>query len=252
MTLRLFPASEGHTLCVSKESVYHLFCFNTFLGDGRCGYQYLHHGKPHPAVNLTGMCFEGVNGLEMLDFYLYCGFRLPRETIPQQPVFSADSEKINRLMTDNNLESGKTVLLAPYSTGLADYLLPELFWTELAKGLTAHGFSACTNCSGDERPVEGTRRLFIPIREIVPFLDKSGYFISIRSGLCDVISTSKCKKIVIHTQTAKWWSDGMSLWYTGLNHMGLCSDVVELECRGDNWDELRDEIINTMLQELSM
>ena len=75
--------------------------------------------------------------------------------------------------------------------------------------------------------------------EIVPFLDRAGMFIGIRSGLCDIVATSRCRKIILHTYRAKWWPDGKSIAYTGLNHMGLCDDAIELETGADNdWETL--------------
>ena len=59
----------------------------------------------------------------------------------------------------NNLQEKNTVILAPYSTTLAD--MPEVFWNELVDWLKAQGFIVCTNCgSPDEKAIQGTIPLF--------------------------------------------------------------------------------------------
>lgn len=229
--LELFPLITGHIVRLNgREEVFsHLLQFCAFLGIDRCQFHNFHHQQSFPAGNLLRGELQGFRGLNMVDFYLICGFGLDADVPKDRPVFSNNEIKIMKWFQDYDLRPGKTVLLAPHSTGLEEFLPPESFWIELVQGLKAAGYCVCTNCVGVEKPVSGTVGLEIPFKEIVPFLNMAGGFIGIRSGLCDVISTSNCRKIILHTYRAKWWPDGQSIPYTGLNNMGLCENAVEME-----------------------
>ena len=53
--------------------------------------------------------------------------------------------------------------------------------------------------------------------------------ISIRSGLCDIISGTECRKIILYPEGKK--TDGISSYkeFFSLEKMGICSDAIEIE-----------------------
>lgn len=235
--VELFEVYDSHTL-IEEERAGLIVC-NSFLPEKPLIY-HLHHGLlniKNPSISVSNAVsnyvLAGYNGLNMVDFYLYCGFKLPENAIKSFPRFDRDDNRIDELFDKNYLVKGKTILLSPYSTGLKQYEIPEKFWSVLAEVLKGRGFSLVTNCVGTEASIQGTIALNIPYSQTVPFLEKAGYFIGIRSGLCDIISSARCKKIVIHTFKAKWWPDGNSIPYTGLNNMGFCNDAIEFEYKND-------------------
>ncbi|MDR0394206.1 MAG: hypothetical protein LBH77_03505, partial [Tannerella sp.] len=190
---------------------------------------YFHHTMriySNYRLNFTRQDVQGYHGIEMIDLYLYCGMHLPRQTEPMLPLFSGDTEAMKRHFISNRLVVGKTILLAPFSTGLKNFLLDDSFWEDISDFAISEGFTVCTNCFGDEQPVRNTVGISLDFSEIVPFLNMAGCFIGIRSGLCDIVSTSLCKKIIVHTYYAQYWPAGQSLAYTGLKTMGLCDDAV--------------------------
>ena len=65
--------------------------------------------------------------------------------------------------------------------------------------------------------------------------------------MCDIVAGAACKKIILHTFKARWWLDGRSIVYTGLNNMGLCDDAIELVY--ENEDGL-DALLASTLQNL--
>lgn len=229
--LGLFPILKNHVVRLEggEKAFSWLLHFRSFLGVDRCKFYNFHHQQAFVFGNLSSGMLQGFRGLNMVDFYLACGFGLEPDTPRDMPHFDDDESKSHSWFLDNNLQPGKTVLLAPYSTGLGEFLPPELFWETFAQRFKEEGFSVCTNCAGTEKPIPGTTSLMIPFKELVPFLDRAGWFVGIRSGLCDVISTSHCKKLIVHPYKAKWWPDGRSIAYTGIKNMGLCDDVIEID-----------------------
>jgi hypothetical protein len=248
--LKLFIPDIKTKYLTAKERIC-LYCFATFISMPEDIIYFHHAWGIHSNYRLNPTCrdIQGYHGIEMIDLYLYCGFHLPRQTEPDLPLFSGDAAAIKKHFKSNSLVIGKTILLAPFSTGLKNFLLDDYFWEDIASFAVLEGFTVCTNCFGDERPVRNTVRISLDFSEIVPFLDKAGCFISIRSGLCDIVSTSRCKKIVIHPYYAKFWPAGQSLAYTGLKTMGLCNDAVEYELKENNTNE--DEIKNFIFKDLA-
>jgi hypothetical protein len=187
----------------------------------------------------------GYRGLEMLDTYIYGGFDLPRGVTPEMPEFDYDANKINALFAKVRAMPGKTVLIAPYSASFYGYEPPAEFWMKIVDILQQRGYGVLTNCAGKEHPLPGTRPLLVPYALSVPFLNAAGGFIGIRSGLCDIISTTTAKKIILYPYEAQNWPDGTSLAFTGLNHMGLCDDAIELEAtpKWGNWEAIAERML---------
>lgn len=221
--LQLFPVLRGHVRTLPDGSeYYHLLLFRAFVGPSHCRFFYLHHQQPFPTndgLNISNGALQGFRGLNMLDFYLASGFCLPESTALVPPEFEENKVQLRKWFDEYHLLPGKTVLLAPYSTGLEEYLPPISLWEEIARLLRDRGYCVCTNCFGKEQPVLGTVAISVPFAQIVPFLNEAGGFIGIRSGLCDIISTSICKKAILHTYNAKWWPSGSSVAYTALSSL---------------------------------
>lgn len=255
--LDLYPCTRGQSVNLPDDitTFFHILRFATFLEYKGChvyNFQQQQNFAFLGPRNLTAWDLEGFRGLTMADFYRYGGFLFSESVQRQNPEFDWDEAKLQALFSDHSLKPGKTVLLSPHSTGLEAFRPPQSFWEEIANCLKTEGYTVCTNCAGDEAPVAGTQAVFVPYSMVVPFLEKAGAFIGLRSGLCDIISTAHCKKIIIHLYQAKWWPDGNSIAYTGLNNMGLCADAVEMEYGRANPNDLKkqtQELQRRILQE---
>ncbi|MCR4717167.1 MAG: hypothetical protein K5656_08295 [Lachnospiraceae bacterium] len=105
-------------------------------------------------------------------------------------------ENADDIFTDNSLRKGRTVLLSPYANTITK--ISDDFWIKLAKELKALDYDVVTNVSGDEESIEGTMGLFVPYKQIISFLDDAGYFVGVRSGLCDIICSSRAKMAVLY------------------------------------------------------
>jgi hypothetical protein len=106
----------------------------------------------------------------------------------------------DKILVDEGLEKqglkkGRTIILAPYANTVEE--LPFQFWEYLVEKLLEMDYMVITNVVGNQKPIKDSIAMEIPLNQIGTYLEYSGYFISIRNGLCDVIERSKCRKIII-------------------------------------------------------
>jgi len=145
-----------------------------------------HHDRPYTdkIIKLLDKHF-----LSFIDYYKYAVYGLPPDAAPVAPtIFAA---------FDNHagIKQGKSVILSPYAKSVVE--LPMSFWKETAIEYLEKGYSVYTNVIGSEKPVHGTLPISIPIPQIKAAVEYAGTFIGIRNGLCDVLTTAVCRKIVV-------------------------------------------------------
>ncbi len=97
-----------------------------------------------------------------------------------------------------------SVIIAPYANSIR--ILPVSFWIALVARLKKLGFcDIFTNvCGGSEVPIPGTEPCSLPLNDICHVMNGISLFFSIRSGLCDFVSGTKCKKYIFYPKV-----DGM-------------------------------------------
>ena len=117
-------------------------------------------------------------------------------------------EYLNHIMINTEIHptekihKGNTVILSPYAKSMP--ALPLSFWKELAYRLKEQGFLVFTNCDGNkEKPIEGTEVFLFSLKDAVSVLNQCGYFVGLRSGFCDIISSSECRKVIIYSPSSK-------------------------------------------------
>jgi len=169
------------------------------------------------------------------EWYKQIMFRLPKETNETVPVFNHNEEYTLKLFKENNLLKGRTVIIAPYAYNV--HRLSDVFWEKLSERLREEGYSVCTNCSADDEvPIKNTTPLKIPLENLYDVLKNAGYFIGLRSGLCDFVCKSDCKKIFIY-------SDSVSAFYFSLSDLDKKALAKELIYK-NNDDELLKSIFD--------
>lgn len=121
-----------------------------------------------------------------------CGvFGLPADTIPDIPRYG------NKVYKDlDRIEEGKSVIFSPYAKSVT--AIDDGVWKDAVDYYSGNGYKCFTNVVGDEVPLDGTEALNVPLPEMISVLEKAGTFIGLRSGLCDVVKTAKCKKIALY------------------------------------------------------
>ena len=170
--------------------------------------------------------FRGYKGLYFTELFRKFVFRLPDTSRPRHPQFLDVSNQIKQLFEENGLIENKTVIISPYSNTLSD--LPNEFWIKITDALLKKGYIVCTNSSGKHEPaIGGSIPVFFPLNIAPQFVKMAGVFIGVRSGFCDVISGASVKKIILYDAENRFYNCS-AYEYFSLNHMGLCSDAVEI------------------------
>lgn len=179
--------------------------------------------------------------LTFMDIMKHDVFELSDTVKPQLPQI-ARTDYAEKLFDSMGLKQGKTVIIAPYAGSYRSGISME-YWEELTRWLIDRDFTVCTNSAGDYEPViNGTKAIFFPFSEAVNTVEYAGYFIAVRSGLCDIVSYSRCKKIILYESML----NAVSIDYFSLKRMGLSDDAVEFEYDvGDVsslFEKIRDEL----------
>jgi hypothetical protein len=199
----------------------------------------MHHDAPQLHTGILEN-LRNINEINFNDLYLNNVFQLQLKD-RQMPHFNYDTVDIENVFDKYNLKKGKTVVISPYANTLPP--LPEWVWVNLADKLFDKGYCVCTNVgTPTEKAIKGTIPLKFEFAISVPLLEQCGYFIGIRSGLCDIVSSAKCKKIIVY-QPYLFWGAGDNLDYFSLNKIKLCNDAIEMQHHGVEFLELIDNIL---------
>lgn len=219
-----------------------------FLGLKEANVNILHHSPLnwHGGINDR---FRNINGLNFTDLIGYGAFNVKDSKRLAKPYFLENDEQTESMFGVGKLKKGKTVLLSPYAYTFRNNL-PIWCWTKIAKILISHGYSVCTNVgAAHEEPIEGTVGIKLEYKQLKAFLNTAGYFVGIRSGFCDVISSIDCKKIIIY-QPFRYGESKSPFDYFGLNKTGLCTDAIEISY--DSWQDyynIIDSVIDSIMRE---
>lgn len=170
---------------------------------------------------------RGYKGIDFRHMFQYAVFGLSHQAELHLPKYRVQEAELKAIMKEHGIVEGKTVILSPYANTISN--LSEKIWEQIAFKYQEKGYVVFTNSSGDSEPaVKGTKPLFLPYSQMVPVLEKAGTFIGMRSGLCDIIASAKCKKVILYPAGCIFGSC-TTYQYFSLNAMGLCKDAVEIE-----------------------
>lgn len=148
------------------------------------------------------------NDLKLIDFYSEIFFEGKKPNLLLGRGYVAAS-------CDGKFD-GNAVVLAPYAKSVCD--IPSTFWEELAFVLRERGYKVYTNCFGEfELPIYGTEPLTLNFEDMAALLNKGNVFISLRSGLCDVMGLTDGIKIILYSNELEQRLFGMEY---------LCSDSI--------------------------
>lgn len=123
------------------------------------------------------------------DYYRDIVFELPTNT-QMELVKSKKDGDFSALMP-----KGKSVIFAPYANSVVE--APMDFWEEMVEGYKKQGFALFTNVISGQEPILGTKPLDLPLTDMISAVEWAGHFVSLRSGICDVVQGAKAVKKVV-------------------------------------------------------
>lgn len=159
-------------------------------------------------------------GFNFMDTYKWYVFGLKADVMFTVPVFRKLDNRMRYELKKKGIINNKTVIIAPEANSVTR--LPIKFWNEVIKELEKRGYRVFINCEGKNDYVAKT--IFFSYWESVPLIDFAGYFVAIRSGLCDIVSSSCAKKIILYPQKSNYRDYGehrSEIDFCGLREMGL-------------------------------
>ncbi|NSB43600.1 hypothetical protein B0P06_003371 [Clostridium saccharoperbutylacetonicum] len=185
---------------------------------------------------------DGYKGLNFNDFFKYSLFELDDISKAKTPNIIYDGNKLKKLIKEFSLVKGKTVIISPYANSIPK--LSWKFWINLVKRLNEAGYKVFTNSVGErEEIIPNTEPLFIDFFDIIDVLEYAGIFIGIRSGLCDILSTAKCKKIILYPDKACGFGKVIDVY--GIRNMGFSEDIIEIEA-DDNIEVIIEQVLKNI------
>lgn len=224
-----------------KDKKYASFLVDYYLYDQAGGeIKILNDGWPQVHINQTEW-FRGYKGLYFMQLFRRFVFNLPDDVMPKHPQYKDERRRVDALFEEWGLVKGRTVILSPYSNTLSD--LPMEFWEDIVSGLEQKGYCVVTNSGGKAEPaVKRTNGIFFPLDMAPQFIEAAGFFVGVRSGLCDVISGASAKKVILYDGGNRFYM-GSAFEYFNLKDMGLCDDALELEFSYDRIEETKRRIL---------
>ena len=177
----------------NRKSMVH---FGIFCGFKNVKFKIIHHNPLSLYVSILSS-METVNGICSADVLRYVVYNDLQPST--KPCFSCKGDEYwQKFFEERNLIIGKTVLLCPYSVSMQSIAVS--FWEELAKVLISNGYSVVTNVKdASEKPIKGTIGINISIKDIVPFLNKCGNLIGVRSGLMEVTESASINRVILYS-----------------------------------------------------
>jgi|GEM_PF-2755911 len=198
---KLFKINKNETLSIDEyRSLYYLLMFgnNTIR---------LHSLHLHVLIRHTGILSRlyGYKGAAFSEYTQSFAYKGISDKEKQPPVF--DDNNIEELFNKHKLSLNKTILLSPHAKSIQP--IPDAFWEGLAQALTEMGYDVCTNCAYNqngelEEGIYGTKPIFIPFKNLVPFLNKTVGIIALRSGFQDVSESANCLNISLQVKTGRF------------------------------------------------
>ena len=158
------------------------------VGFDKCDVILAHTGFLHYAITDRLLTLKGYTWIDNYSML----FGNDHSDLPQYGNVHSE----NYLCEKYNIVPNKSVVLAPYANSVD--LLSDSFWEELAESLRQKGYMVFTNVTDNQKEIGKTLRLNCPLRDINSVIELAGYFVGLRSGLCDVLANCDAKKIIIY------------------------------------------------------
>ena len=152
---------------------------------------------------------------------------LPQNAVAEGPkVPVALRQQAERMFHELGGKPGRSVLISNKSNSNPN--MPDSWWLALIGSLQAAGFTLFQNTLNPRNPnpgdrLPGTIPVDVPIEQVIPFCEAAGFFIGMRSGLCDLLGTARVRSKAVYVKKRYPRSDRypVSLWADGQSGTSL-------------------------------
>jgi hypothetical protein len=125
---------------------------------------------------------------------------LNREDVKFKNIFLSESVKRNVIEKAQNagLDINKFVFIAPFANSCET--LSDNFWQKLINAIIKEGYDIYINCMQDKKAqYKGTKSFYLSFSEVLVLAQKAVKIIGLRSGLCEILATTKRPMDIIYT-----------------------------------------------------
>jgi len=204
----------------------------------------------HPDYFLKNSCLSllGYKNFNLNDVYkLLLNISL-KEVNAHPVIHDKFIQSAKRRFEDYNILESQLVLISPHANSFDESIIPFEFWERIIFVLQGRGYKVLVNTTQHKQRFEGiinTTCVDFSLNEAIPFVELCENFIGLRSGFCDLISSSKTKKIILYP-SFKWYS-GSFINGSSIEKMGLgTSNIFEYELKKDTLYDQVDEILSAL------
>lgn len=155
-----------------------------------------------------------------MDTYRYYVLGLKEDMQIKVPDFRPLTPARQTELSEIGAVRGKTVLIAPEANSVTQ--LEADLWNKVIEGLRQKGYAVIVNIK--KNGAYRAPSYFCTYAESVPLLEYAGFFIGLRSGFCDIVSSAKCQKVIVYparTRTVNYSEHRTEIEFCGLKVMGL-------------------------------
>lgn len=159
-----------------------------------------------------------------MDTYQWYVFNLHEKATLRLPCFPEIS---SQTWNKRGVVAGKTVIISPEANSVTG--LRVSFWNEIIVELRKKGYSVFV-CNKNTKGYQA-EQLFFTYEQGKSLLEYAGYFLGIRSGLCDIISTVRCRKVILYPAVGSrldYNNHRTEIDFCGLSEMGLVKEEEDL------------------------
>lgn len=117
-------------------------------------------------------------------------------------TYKIDNKKSRNICKKNDINN-MSIVIMPISN--SELCLSKSFWNKLIRVLNEKGYSVYTNIGKNELPLDNTKPLALSFEDLFCIANKVKMFISVRSGICDLLALTSAKQIVINSSKNNYY-----------------------------------------------
>lgn len=147
-----------------------------------------------------------------------------------KPDFCNLTSELKQKYDNLGIVPQKTVIVSPYAYSVKT--LPVWFWDRLACKLKEKGYQVFVsiNDQNELNVFDNMKTIFFPYEESKAVLEYAGYFLGLRSGLCDIVALVEgCRQIVLYPEEMNpidYKVHRSDMIYSGFKTMGFISEHI--------------------------